>query len=176
MATERAIRTGDGMTASGPPARRPLPWPLRALAVLAGFALLVGFSVLLARLTLNPSPASAELTHSNLRPGDSLRTYFTAYEPLQALKQVGGNVLLGVPFGVLVPVVAPAARGMLRVLALTAVVMLCVELVQGSLVTGRAFDIDDVIMNTTGALLGHLLIGRRLGRAVHARRSRPPAA
>ncbi|NYV78648.1 VanZ family protein, partial [Streptomyces sp. UH6] len=51
MATERAIRTGDG-AASGPPARRPLPWPLRALAVLAGFALLVGFSVLLARLTL----------------------------------------------------------------------------------------------------------------------------
>jgi glycopeptide antibiotics resistance protein len=168
MATERAT---SGMTA-----RRPMPWPLRALAVLAGFALLVGFSVLLAKLTLNPSPASEALTHSNLRPGDSLRTYFTTYEPLQALKQVGGNVLLGVPFGVLVPVVAPAARGMLRVLALTAVVMLCVELVQGSLVTGRAFDIDDVIMNTTGALIGYLLIGRRMGRAVHARRSGRPAA
>jgi glycopeptide antibiotics resistance protein len=168
MATERAT---SGMTA-----RRPMPWPLRALAVLAGFALLVGFSVLLAKLTLNPSPASEALTHSNLRPGDSLRTYFTTYEPMQALKQVGGNVLLGVPFGVLVPVVAPAARGMLRVLALTAVVMLCVELVQGSLVTGRAFDIDDVIMNTTGALIGYLLIGRRMGRAVHARRSGRPAA
>jgi glycopeptide antibiotics resistance protein len=167
MATERAT---SGMTA-----RRPMPWPLRALAVLAGFALLVGFSVLLAKLTLNPSPASEALTHSNLRPGDSLRTYFTTYEPMQALKQVGGNVLLGVPFGVLVPVVAPAARGMLRVLALTAVVMLCVELVQGSLVTGRAFDIDDVIMNTTGALIGYLLIGRRMGRAVHARRSDRPA-
>ncbi|MFE5211378.1 VanZ family protein [Streptomyces sp. NPDC056600] len=173
MATERATRTAGITAPTGP---RPLPWPLRALAMLAGFALLVGFAVLLARLTLEPSPASADLTHSNLRPGDSLRRYFETYEPLQALKQVGGNVLLGVPFGVLVPIVAPAARGMLRVLALTAVVMLCVELVQGSLITGRAFDIDDVIMNTAGALLGHLLLGRKLGRAVHARRTRRPAA
>ncbi|WP_374200260.1 VanZ family protein [Streptomyces sp. AC555_RSS877] len=52
----------------------------------------------------------------------------------------------------------------------TALVMLLVELVQGALVTGRAFDIDDVLLNTSGALLGYLLIGRRLGRAVHPRR------
>jgi glycopeptide antibiotics resistance protein len=48
--------------------------------------------------------------------------------------------------------------------------MLLVELAQGAVVTGRAFDIDDVILNTTGALAGYLLLGRRLGRAVHARR------
>lgn len=38
------------------------------------------------------------------------------------------------------------------------------------MITGRAFDIDDVILNCTGALLGYLLLGRRLGRAVHPRR------
>jgi glycopeptide antibiotics resistance protein len=59
------------------------------------------------------------------------------------------------------------------VLAFTALVMLTVELVQGALVTGRAFDIDDVLLNTAGALLGRLLLGRRLGRAVH-RRVREP--
>ncbi|WP_327417995.1 VanZ family protein [Streptomyces sp. NBC_01233] len=48
--------------------------------------------------------------------------------------------------------------------------MTLVELTQGALVTGRVFDIDDVILNTAGALLGYLLIGRRLGRAVHPRR------
>jgi glycopeptide antibiotics resistance protein len=83
------------------------------------------------------------------------------------VKQIGGNVLLGVPFGVLVPVLIPKARGILRVLLLTAVVMLLVELVQGTLITGRAFDIDDVILNTSGALVGYLLLGRRIGRAVH---------
>ncbi len=57
-------------------------------------------------------------------------------------------------------------------LALTAVVMLLVEFAQGAMVTGRAFDIDDVILNTAGALIGYLLLGRRVSRAVHARRVR----
>ena len=84
----------------------------------------------------------------------------------------GGNLLLGVPFGVLLPVLAPKARGLLRVLIITAVVMVLVELAQGAIVEGRSFDIDDVIMNTTGALLGWLLVGRRMGKAVHRPRLR----
>lgn len=149
--------------------RRPLPLPLRLLAMLFAFAFMVAFAVVLARLTLEPSPASAALVHSNLRPGDSLRAYLDQPELRDAVKQIGGNILLGVPFGVLVPVVAPRARGLLRVLLLTATVMLMVEFAQGAVVTGRAFDIDDVILNTTGALIGYLLVGRRMSRAVHAR-------
>lgn len=152
--------------------RRPLPFPLRLLAMLAAFAFMVAFAVVLARLTLEPSPASAALVHSNLRPGDSLRAYLDQPELRDAVKQIGGNVLLGVPFGILVPVVAPQARGLVRVLLLTAAVMLLVEFAQGALVTGRAFDIDDVILNTTGALIGYLLLGRRVSRAVHARERR----
>jgi glycopeptide antibiotics resistance protein len=60
---------------------------------------------------------------------------------------------------------------------LTAVVMLLVEFAQGALVEGRAFDIDDVILNTSGALIGYLLLGRRLSRAVHKRpAAKKPAA
>ncbi|MEU4876191.1 VanZ family protein [Streptomyces sp. NPDC021608] len=151
---------------------RPLPLPLRLLAMLVAFAFMVAFAVVLAKITLEPSPASAALVHSNLRPGDSLRAYLDQPALRDAVKQIGGNVLLGVPFGVLVPVVAPRARGLLRVLLLTATVMLLVEFAQGALVTGRAFDIDDVILNTTGALIGYLLLGRRVSRAVHARRKR----
>ncbi|MFE7233736.1 VanZ family protein [Streptomyces sp. NPDC002405] len=152
--------------------RRPLAWPLRLLAMLCAFAFMVAFAVVLAQLTLEPSPASASIAHSNLRPGSSLRAYLEGAGTQEAVKQIGGNVLLGVPFGVLVPVVAPGARGVLRVLLLTATVMLLVEFAQGALITGRAFDIDDVVLNTTGALLGHVLLGRRMGRAVHARKPR----
>ncbi|MFD7305285.1 VanZ family protein [Streptomyces pharetrae] len=152
------------------PRRRLLPAIGRALAMVCAFVLMVAFSVVLARLTLEPSPASESLTHSNLRPGSSLRAYVEQPVGRDAVKQMGGNLLLGVPFGVLVPVLAPRARGIGRVLLLTALVMLLVELAQGAVVTGRAFDIDDVILNTTGALAGYLLLGRRLGRAVHARR------
>ncbi|MPY37320.1 VanZ family protein [Streptomyces adustus] len=138
--------------------------------MLCAFVFMVAFAVVLAKLTLEPSPASVALTHTNLHPGSSLKAYLDQPALRDAVKQIGGNVLLGVPFGILVPVVAPQARGLLRVLLLTATVMLLVEFAQGALITGRAFDIDDVILNTTGALVGYLLLGRRLSRAVHARR------
>ncbi|MEV0182294.1 VanZ family protein [Streptomyces sp. NPDC050625] len=150
-------------------ARDALPTPLRVLTMVCAFAFMVVFAVVLARLTLQPSPASVPLTHSNLHPGRSLKAYLDQPELRDAVKQIGGNLLLGVPFGVLVPVLAPRARGILQILLLTAIVMLLVELAQGALVTGRAFDIDDVILNTVGALGGYLLLGRRLGRSVHAR-------
>ncbi|MYW14666.1 VanZ family protein [Streptomyces sp. SID486] len=161
--------------AGAPVTRHALPLPVRLLAMLVAFAFMVAFAVVLARITLQPSPASVPLTHSNLHPGRSLNAYIQQGQFRDTVKQIGGNVLLGVPFGVLVPVLAPRARGVLRVLALTALVMLMVELAQGALVTGRAFDIDDVILNTSGALLGWLLLGRRLGRGVHRRVPAPAA-
>jgi len=151
-----------------PPKRRPFVFLARLLTVLCAFVFMVAFAVILARLTLEPSPASEALTHTNLHPGRSLRAYLDQPEMRDAIRQIGGNVLLGVPFGLLVPIILPKARGVLRVLFLTATVMLMVELAQGLLITGRAFDIDDVILNTTGALIGYLLLGRRLSRAVHA--------
>jgi glycopeptide antibiotics resistance protein len=139
------------------------------------FVAMVAFAIVLARATLVPSAASEGIAHANLHPGSSLRQYVEDYTVVGAAKQLGGNVLLGVPFGVLLPVLAPKARGLLRVLATTALVMIMVELAQGAMVRGRAFDIDDVILNTSGALLGWLIVGRKLGRAVHRRPDPAPA-
>lgn len=168
---------GAGGGNGGP---RPLPLPIRLLAMLCAFTFMVVFAMMLARLTLQPSPASEALIHTNLRPGRSLRAYLDQPALRDAVRQVGGNILLGMPFGLLAPVVAPRTRGFLRVLLLTGSVMLMVEFAQGAMITGRAFDIDDVILNTGGALIGYLLLGRRLSRAVHARRprahTRPSAA
>ncbi|MFI9758789.1 VanZ family protein [Streptomyces sp. NPDC051963] len=149
--------------------REPLRFLARMVTMLCAFVLMVAFAVVLARLTLEPSPASEALTHTNLRPGRSLKAYLDQPELRDAAKQIGGNLLLGIPFGILAPVIAPRTRGPLRILLLTATVMLLVELAQGAMVTGRAFDIDDVILNTSGALIGYLLLGRRLSRAVHSR-------
>ncbi|MFJ2828072.1 VanZ family protein [Streptomyces sp. NPDC087263] len=150
--------------------RGALPLPVRLLVMLLALGAMVAFAAALARVTLEPSPASEALIHTNLHPGRSLNAYLNQPEMRDAFRQIGGNILLGVPFGLLLPVLAPKTRGVLRVLLLTAVVMLLVEMLQGALITGRAFDIDDVILNTTGALVGYLLLGRRLGRAVHGRR------
>ncbi|MFZ3573001.1 VanZ family protein [Streptomyces sp. BH097] len=136
-----------------------------------GFVCMVAFAVALARATLVPSPGSESLTHTNLHPGRSIGLYFDQPDWRDTIKQVGGNVLLGVPFGVLLPVLFPRTRGFVRVVLMTALVMLTVEIAQGLLVAGRAFDIDDVILNAGGAFLGYLVAGRRLGRALHPRRA-----
>ncbi|MGW5849097.1 VanZ family protein [Streptomyces sp. NPDC055254] len=161
--------------ASGPrdpaPTGRPPAHPaLRAAAVLVAFVGTVFFSIALARVTLEPSAASVDLVHSNVRPGASIDAYLNGASVKDSVKQLGGNLLLGVPFGLLLPVLLPQTRGLLRVAVPTAVVMTLVELLQGALVAGRAFDVDDVILNTAGALIGYLLLGRRMSRAVHPRR------
>ncbi|MEU5217042.1 VanZ family protein [Streptomyces sp. NPDC020807] len=156
-------------TPAGPPVRRGPGRLVRAVVALTALACTMAFAVVLARLTLEASPASVPLTHSNLTPGRSIEAYLARPAFLDTVKQLGGNVLLGVPFGILLPLLSRKARGFLRVALVTAATMLLVELVQGALVTGRAFDVDDVLLNTTGALLGYVAVGRRLGRAVYPR-------
>ncbi|MYY04401.1 MULTISPECIES: VanZ family protein [unclassified Streptomyces] len=140
---------------------------LRVCLLVLAFLALVGFSVVLAKVTLTPSPASEDLVTSNLRPGRSLRQYAEDYTFLAACKQAGGNLLLGMPFGVLLPVLVPRRLRMIRMILLTVLVIAFVELAQGALVAGRAFDVDDVILNTAGAALAYLLIGRRLSHRYH---------
>ncbi len=142
----------------------------------AAFLALVAFSVVLAKVTLTPSPASEDIVTSNLKPGRSLRQYAEDYTFLAACKQAGGNLLLGAPFGVLLPILVPRRLRMLRMTVLTVLVIAVVELTQGALVAGRAFDIDDVILNTSGALLGYLVIGRRVSRRYHALSDDPAPA
>ena len=142
----------------------------RVLVMLLAFVCMVGFAAALAKATLVPQPGSSDLVHTNLQPGDSLRAYLDQPAIRDSVKQIGGNVLLGAPFGVLLPMLVPKARGAVRVVLVTSLVMVLVEVAQGAIVEGRAFDIDDVILNTSGALLGYFLIGRRLGHALHPRR------
>jgi hypothetical protein len=132
-------RTADARPDRSAPAeradrRRPLRALVRWTAMLCAFVFMVAFAVVLARLTLEPSPASKALVHTNLTPGHSLRAYLDQPELRDAVKQIGGNILLGVPFGILLPIVAPGTRGFLRILLLTAVVMLLVEFAQGAIV------------------------------------------
>ncbi|MCX4823939.1 VanZ family protein [Streptomyces sp. NBC_01142] len=141
---------------------------LRALIVVVGFVALVAFSAVLARLTLTPSQTSADIAGANLRPGHSLRQYAEDYTFLAACKQIGGNLVLGAPFGLILPVLVPRRLRMVRVVVLTGLVMVLVELAQGAIVEGRAFDVDDVILNTGGALIAYLLLGRRIGHRFHA--------
>ncbi|MER8067446.1 VanZ family protein [Streptomyces sp. NPDC094034] len=141
---------------------------LRVLIMTVALVALTGFAAVLAELTLTPSPASEEIAGANLSPGHSLRQYAQDYTFLAACKQIGGNLLMGAPFGLILPVLVPPRLRMVRVVALTVVVMVLVELAQGAVVRGRAFDVDDVILNTSGAVIAYALVGRVIGRRFHA--------
>jgi len=173
----RGIRSAMTAEANGSARRRGVGrLLLRVVVLTAAFLALVAFSVVLAKVTLTPSPASEGIVTSNLRPGRSLRQYAEDYTFLAACKQAGGNLLLGVPFGVLLPILVPRRLRMIRMTVLTVLVIAVVELVQGALVAGRAFDIDDVILNTAGALLGYMLLGRRLSHRYHVLADEPATA
>ncbi|MFD5751199.1 VanZ family protein [Streptomyces sp. NPDC127033] len=166
--TAETERTGPASAAPGGVSG--LSWGrtvLRLVIMGVAFVCLVGFAAVLAELTLTPSPVSADMAGSNLRPGHSLRQYAEDYTFLAACKQIGGNLLMGAPFGVILPLLMPPRHRMVRVVLLTAVVMALVELAQGAMVEGRAFDVDDVILNTSGALIAYLLLGRRISRRFH---------
>jgi glycopeptide antibiotics resistance protein len=91
------------------------------------------------------------------------------------LRQLAGNVGLLVPLGLLGPLVMPSLRRVGRLALVALAVTVGIELVQfvGTLahVLLRSADVDDVILNVIGALLGWLVwaacsdLWRRFGSA-----------
>ncbi|MCD8105940.1 MAG: VanZ family protein [Lachnospiraceae bacterium] len=72
------------------------------------------------------------------------------------LMNLVGNVLGFLPFGALVPLMARGARRAWRTMLLSFEVSALVELSQLIFQVG-CFDVDDMILNTLGGLLGYLL-------------------
>ena len=75
---------------------------------------------------------------------------------------VGGNLLWFVPVGALLPRLFPGTRWY-HALPAGLCLTLLVEGLQWVLGTGEP-DVDDVMLNTLGALLGYLALGRNLNR------------
>jgi len=140
---------------------------VRGLWILAGLAGVVAFAWMISRLTLQPQPGAGKYVHDNTHPGQTLRLYLNQPSVKAALLEIGGNIVLLAPLGVLLPVLSNRFRGPLRVLLTVGLVSLCIEVVQGTMIAGRAFDADDVILNTLGAVVAYLLIGRRVSRWAH---------
>ena len=67
-----------------------------------------------------------------------------------------GNILAFVPFGFFLPIVSKSNRSFWTVTLYGFEFTLGIELVQLSFQVGT-FDVDDIIMNTLGAILGYIL-------------------
>lgn len=69
---------------------------------------------------------------------------------------LAGNVLCFVPFGAILPVLSSRARNFILITLLTFEFSLLVECVQLISKVG-SFDVDDLLLNTLGGILGFLL-------------------
>ncbi|GAA0314570.1 VanZ family protein [Actinoallomurus spadix] len=140
---------------------------IRWLWVLVALAVAVVFAVALARLTLRPVHGAGGQVHDNPHPGATLRFYLDRPSVKEAVVEIGGNLALLMPLGVLLPILFDRLRGLVRLTLAAALISLAIEVVQGLVLTGRSFDVDDVILNTVGAVIAYLIVGRRFGRWAH---------
>ena len=91
----------------------------------------------------------------NLEPGFTIRSMLEKGSWGQKMVNLAGNVLIFAPLGFFVPLLWKALRRWWAALGLSAAVSLLIEFLQ--LFLGRSVDVDDLILNTLGGLMGYLL-------------------
>ena len=130
-----------------------------------GFALTAWLAIGLV-LALQPgNPLPGQRVNDNLIPFRTIEIYWANSSDPFWIRQAIGNVLFLLPIGLLGPIVFPALDGWWRVVIAAFVFSVAVELAQ-LLIPDRSTDIDDVMVNVAGAVLGFVLY--RLGRHVAA--------
>lgn len=123
-------------------------------------------------------PFTAPYQNVQLQP---LRTIEMLFRGSQSGRQLGGNLLLLAPMGVLVPIAWRAARPFWRSVAWGVAVSVAIEVLQFTIgvVAGefyRVVDVDDVLLNVVGVVIGRLLFafGWPLWRRFTGRARRAP--
>ena len=71
-----------------------------------------------------------------------------------AVVNLGGNVVMFIPLGFLLPGIFPKLRTLLRTLGITALIITGVEILQLVTLVGSC-DVDDLILNLLGAAIGY---------------------
>ncbi len=96
----------------------------------------------------------------NLHPFEEIKRFIEwakvsekGYESM--LLNVVGNIVAFVPFGLFLPLITKAKYNVITVTAMGFLTSTLIELIQFFTRVG-SFDIDDIILNTTGAFLGYI--------------------
>ena len=115
-------------------------------------------------LTLQSAyPLPGQVVHGNLIPFHTLATYLDNLGSWFWIRNALGNLGLLLPLGLLGPIALPALDRWWRIALLALLVSTAIELIQLA-IPDRSADIDDVIVNVAGALLGYAILNvtRRL--------------
>jgi len=128
--------------------------PMRLLAALLLALWLLGGLV----LTLQPAhPLPGQVVDDNLVPFHTIRIYLANLDSWFWVRQVLGNLGLLMPVGLLGPVVFPSLGRWWRVFLVALAISAAIEFTQ-LWIPDRSADVDDVIVNVAGALLGYAIL------------------
>ena len=95
----------------------------------------------------------------NLQPFREIRRFWIYREKLGLFAvfcNLAGNVIGFIPFGKILPVIWRKTGTFFRIMLLGFEFSLCVEIIQLVWKVG-SFDVDDLILNTLGSVIGYLL-------------------
>ncbi|WP_235932828.1 VanZ family protein [Peptoniphilus faecalis] len=91
----------------------------------------------------------------NLVPFRTIKNYIKYSGFLHTMTNIIGNIIIFVPFGILLPEIFPKTRSLLKILGITSVTSFFVEFIQFFI--GRSVDIDDLILNVLGSAIGYFM-------------------
>ena len=161
------------------------PWRTLGVLALTTYAFWIAsvafFPMPIAGMTRMPGDGGIEWLMLNLVPIRGLVRVIQHQSWEQIVHEHVGNLLLLAPFTLLGPVLWPRLRAWRWALALGVAISASIELLQLALCAllqdpYRSVDIDDVIVNTAGALLGYALFVGGRGWLRRPGRGAPPAA
>jgi glycopeptide antibiotics resistance protein len=109
-------------------------------------------------LTLEPIvPPLGLVVVPNAIPLHTIAIYFANLDSPFWIRQLVGNLVLLLPVGLLGPIVFPALNGWIRVFAAALALSVAIEVAQ-LWIPNRMADIDDVLLNVAGAMLGYAIL------------------
>lgn len=91
----------------------------------------------------------------NIMPFKTIRNYIRYASTFNVFTNIFGNIAIFVPFGVLIPLIYKDIRNLKKVALLSASFSLLIEIIQ--FFVGRSVDIDDLLLNTLGGIVGYLI-------------------
>lgn len=93
---------------------------------------------------------------ANFIPFKTIKMYIKYAGRLNSFENLAGNILVFVPFGILFPMIRTKKTRLADVFANILIMVIGIEVFQLFSAFG-AFDVDDIILNCLGAVLGYFL-------------------
>lgn len=123
------------------------------------FILYLGYLAYLLFLSPSFGRTASVVREYNLIPFKTIKNYikYRAHVNTKTLIiNIIGNVVAFMPMGFFIPILFRNKRNLVEVLFFSSLISLVVEFIQYRFVVG-SFDVDDIILNTLGGVIGYIL-------------------